>query len=116
MTLPELEDSDWTGRQKPKPQLETRPFIAGDGEGINLRGEGKPQSYVLFGCTEGYVSSQEGLSVWQCLDFIIDIGRRFPQRISCGIRILVRRQHDNSALGAKHTGPVTPEWLGETPT
>jgi hypothetical protein len=63
---------------RPKLTLETKPFIAWDGEGINLKGEGKPQSYVLFGCSEGHVKNPKGLTVWDCLEFIIDVGRRFP--------------------------------------
>ncbi len=114
VSLADIEDSDWTGRRKPKPQLETKPFIAWDGEGINLMGEGRPQSYVLFGCTEGHIASQEGLSIWQCLEFIIDIGRRFPQRIPHRICVLIRRQHDNPASSTKYTGSTAPEWMGET--
>src|SRR5690349_15368444 len=72
-----------------KDDLETRKFIAWDGEGINLQGEGKPQSYVLFGCSEGHVANKKGLNVWDCLNFIIDVGARFPKSISCRFCVFV---------------------------
>jgi hypothetical protein len=62
--------------RKPKQRatLEDRKFIAWDGEGINLRGAGKPQSYVLFGSSVGHIESKTGLSVFECLDHIIATG------------------------------------------
>lgn len=110
------EESEWTGRNKPKPSLETKPFIAWDGEGINLKGDGKPQSYVLFGCTEGYVASREGLSVWQCLDLIIEIGKRFPQRISHRLCLFIRCQHDYSTPLTEHASTIAQKWMGESQT
>lgn len=62
----------------------TRKFVAWDGEGVNLRGPGKPQSYVLFGSSEGHIANREGLSTWDCLDYIIDTGRRHPGAVHVG--------------------------------
>jgi len=61
-----------------------RPFIAWDGEGINLSGPGKPQSYVLFGSTEDCIRSKHGLSTFDCLDHIIETGKRHPRAIHVG--------------------------------
>lgn len=61
-----------------------REFVAWDGEGINLRGPGKPQSYVLFGSTKAHIASREGLHTFDCLDHIIDTGREHPQAIHVG--------------------------------
>lgn len=58
-----------------------RPFIAWDGEGMNLRGDHRPQSYILFGCSTGdkIVSTREkGLNTQELCKFIIDVGRQNP--------------------------------------
>ena len=62
----------------------TRPFIAWDGEGINLDGEGKPQSYVLFGSSEGCITHPEGLTAFECLDYILETGEANPTAVHCG--------------------------------
>src|SRR5262245_1719101 len=62
----------------------TRPFIAWDGEGINLEGDGKPQSYVLFGSSEGCVTHRDGLTAFECLDHIIETGQQHPTAVHCG--------------------------------
>lgn len=64
--------------------LQDRPFIAWDGEGVNLKGPGKPQSYVLFGCNHGHVSNHGGLSAFDCLDFIIETGLKHPGAFHVG--------------------------------
>ena len=61
-----------------------REFVAWDGEGVNLRGDGYPQSYVLFGSTKGSIESPSGLTTLQCLAHIIETGRRFPAAIHIG--------------------------------
>lgn len=61
-----------------------REFIAWDGEGINIRGPGRPQSYVLFGSTKGHIASRDGLGTFECLDHIIDTGRQHPTSIHVG--------------------------------
>lgn len=104
------EESDF--RAVKTDQLETKPFIAWDGEGINLKGEGKPQSYVLFGSSDGYVSNKEGLNVWDCLEYIIDVGRRFPERVSRRIRLFLRREHDNPTPFTKHARTIAPARMG----
>lgn len=64
---------------------EQRPFIAWDGEGINRQGEGKPQSYVLFGCSTGdVITSDTHLHTFDILDFIIDVGVRNPGAFHVG--------------------------------
>jgi hypothetical protein len=64
---------------------EQRQFIAWDGEGINRKGEGKPQSYVLFGCSTGdRISSTGHLHTFELLDFIIGVGERFPSAVHVG--------------------------------
>lgn len=64
--------------------LEDRPFIAWDGEGINLRGPGKPQAYVLFGSSEDHISSKTGLNAFDCLEHIIQTGENNPNAIHVG--------------------------------
>lgn len=63
---------------------EERMFIAWDGEGINLRGPGKPQSYVLFGSSVDHIASKFGLSTFDCLDHIIETGKRHVSAIHIG--------------------------------
>lgn len=67
-----------------KVDYETKEFIAWDGEGINLRGPGKPQSYVLFGSSKGHISSTKGLSTFECLEHIIATGQENPGAIHVG--------------------------------
>lgn len=65
------------GPPKPKPE---RRFIAWDGEGVNINGPGRPQSYVLFGCSTGdRLISKSHLPTTDLLRFIIDVGRRYPR-------------------------------------
>src|SRR5882672_1766867 len=64
--------------------LEERPFIAWDGEGVNLKGPGKPQSYVLFGSNLGHVSSRSGLSCFEILDHIVETGAAHPGAVHVG--------------------------------
>lgn len=64
--------------------LDTKQFIAWDGEGINLAGVGKPQSYVLFGSSEGRISNRGGLGAFDCLDHIIATGRANPEAVHVG--------------------------------
>jgi hypothetical protein len=55
--------------------LEERRFIAWDGEGINLNGAGKPQSYILFGCSTGdHISKTENIHTFDIMDFMLEIG------------------------------------------
>lgn len=61
-----------------------REFIAWDGEGINLDGEGRPQAYVLFGSNLGCITSKTGLSTFECLDYIIETGRANPHAFHVG--------------------------------
>ena len=96
---------------------EQRKFIAWDGEGINLRGEGKPQSYVLFGSSEGHISNKEGLSTFDCLDHIIETGITHPGAVHIGFAfgydsnmivaslapVTLGRLHKNGWVGLKRT-------------
>jgi hypothetical protein len=72
------------GRTSRKVDHETREFVAWDGEGVNLAGSGKPQSYVLFGSNKDCVIDPNGLSTFECLDHILDTGKRFPGAIHVG--------------------------------
>src|SRR3954470_4037796 len=55
--------------------LEQRQFIAWDGEGINLDGDGRPQSYVLFGCSTGdYIKKAGNIGFFEAMDFMLKIG------------------------------------------
>jgi hypothetical protein len=64
--------------------LKDRRFIAWDGEGVNIAGVGAPQSYVLFGCSEGHISNVRGLTTFDCLDFILAVGTQNPGSIHVG--------------------------------
>lgn len=75
------EDADMTPYHSGKPSRisqvppESRPFIAWDGEGVNLSGPNLPQAYTLFGCSTGdFISSATHLHTFDLLDFVIKIG------------------------------------------
>ena len=70
--------------KSPQRKLEDKKFIAWDGEGVNLAGPGKPQSYVLFGSSVGHISNRNGLSAFDCLDHIIETGANNPGAVHCG--------------------------------
>lgn len=95
------------------------PFIAWDGEGVNLRGEGKPQSYVLFGNSKtGPILSEKGLSTWECLDHIIETGIQNPHAVHVSFafgydsNMIVQnlalstlgRLHRHGSVSVKHNG------------
>jgi DNA polymerase type B, organellar and viral len=64
---------------------ERRPFVAWDGEGQNLRGEGKAQSYVLFGASTGdCLTSDKHLHTFDILDFMVGVGTRNPVAFHVG--------------------------------
>lgn len=78
-----LGDAEFTPYHSGKPSRmsqvppEDRPFIAWDGEGVNLDGPNMPQSYTLFGCSTGdYISSPHHLHTFELLDFIISVGEQ----------------------------------------
>jgi len=64
--------------------------IAWDGEGIDLHGEDKPQSYVLFGCSTEPDSPlvierpKQSLEYPQILKYICDVGSRHPGAVHIG--------------------------------
>lgn len=64
--------------------------IAWDGEGIDLFGPGRPQSYVLFGCSAEWQNPlllrnpQLKLSHKQLCEYICDVGSRNPGAIHIG--------------------------------
>src|SRR5437762_3690269 len=84
----EMKKRDQSNRARPErsvdSSLDDRSFIAWDGEGINLSGPGWPQSYVLFGSTEGHIESKLGLNTFDCLDHIIDTGIEHPGAVHVG--------------------------------
>jgi hypothetical protein len=56
----------------------TRQFIAWDGEGVSPE-KNKPQNYVLFGASTGERITSEKLTTEECLELIIEIGKKYPQ-------------------------------------
>ncbi len=64
--------------------------IAWDGEGIDLHGKGKPQSYVLFGCSAEPDSPlviekpKQSLEYRQMINYICDVGSRYPGAVHIG--------------------------------
>lgn len=69
---------------------EDRRMIAWDGEGINLAGDGKPQSYVLFGCSARVddplmLRRPEGtLGFFEIADYMLETRERFPAAYHVG--------------------------------
>lgn len=61
-----------------------RRFVAWDGEGMNLRGPKRPQSYVLFGNSTGESIEGPGLHTFDILDFIVEQGAANPDAIHVG--------------------------------
>lgn len=63
---------------------ERREFIAWDGEGRSYR-PGRPQSYVLFGCSTGErILQEEHIHTFDLLDFIVRIGEQHPSAFHVG--------------------------------
>ncbi len=58
-------------------------FLAWDGEGITFN-PGKPQSYVLFGCSTGENLMSTSLKTHEICEFIVEIGRKYPDAIHVG--------------------------------
>lgn len=59
---------------------EKKRIIAWDGEGMNLSGRGKPQHYVLFGCSAETDKPLIGksLGTHALLDYIVRMGAKYP--------------------------------------
>lgn len=87
-----------------------QPFIAWDGEGIDLDGPGKAQSYCLFGCSTGaYIVNDEGLTSIDCFNLLLELKATFPRGIMCGFStgydtemMLVDLPHES--IARLHTG------------
>lgn len=74
-----------TFRRKPPKHID-RTVIAWDMEGISHDGPEKPQSPVLFGCSaevDGALTGQR-LQCRAMLEYIIDVGKRYPHAIHVG--------------------------------
>lgn len=73
-----------------KKRYHERPFLALDGEGITPR-KSLRQSYVLLGASDGGSVSEEisskQLSSAECLQFIIDLEKKYPSHIKVGFGI-----------------------------
>lgn len=87
--------------------LDDRFFIAWDGEGMNLRGVGKPQNYVLFGASTGDSITSRSLHTFEILDLIIAVGRRNPGGIHVGFAFnydtnMIVQSLSSVALGMLH--------------
>jgi len=65
----------------------TRQFISWDGEGINYKGKGNPQSYVLFGASTGdYLLSNKGdeLGTKQIFELMLRVAKENKPAIHVG--------------------------------
>jgi hypothetical protein len=93
--------------------MRERRFVAWDGEGMNLKGAGKPQSYVLFGASTGDVITGEGLKTFDLCDFIITVGRANPDAIHVGFaftydaNMIVQSLHPRNLAYLHTQGHVT---------
>lgn len=58
-----------------------RDIIAWDGEGMNLSGRGKPQHYVLFGCSAEEPIIGKRLSTGRLLHYIAETGVKHPKAV-----------------------------------
>jgi hypothetical protein len=76
-------------QRKAKPPAERR-MIAWDGEGMNLSGAGKPQHYVLYGCSARpddplvITKPTENLGFFELADYMVDTAERFPKSFHVG--------------------------------
>lgn len=93
---------------------ESRLFIAWDGEGQNISGDGRPQSYTLYGCSTGdYISSNSHLHTFDLLDFIVSVGERFPGAYHVGFafgydaNMIIRSLSEQSCKKLHTTGHLT---------
>lgn len=100
---------------------EQRQFIAWDGEGADLDGPGKPQHYILFGCSTGaYISDDHHIHTFDLLDFIVRIGQENPTAFHVGFafgydsnmivrslsRPTLQRLHENGKVTLKRQDGV----------
>jgi hypothetical protein len=93
--------------------LEERRFIAWDGEGINLNGSSMPQSYILFGCSTGeYISNTENITVFEIIDFMLNIGEANVGAIHIGFafdydaNMIIRTLHTKTLERLHKNGSV----------
>lgn len=93
---------------------EDRPFIAWDGEGVNLDGPNFPQSYTLFGCSTGeHISADTHLHTFDLLDFIISVGSRNPAAFHVGFafnydsNMLLRSLSEGALKRIHQNGKIT---------
>lgn len=74
------------GKRRP----ENRRMIAWDGEGINLSGDGKPQHYVLFGCSARVDdplminNPEQDLDFYMIADYMLKTAEMFPRSFHIG--------------------------------
>lgn len=78
-------------RQRTNGDPRLRRMIAWDGEGINLHGDGKPQDYVLFGCSADRDNplvieneNDPGLDFIRIANYALMIAKRFPRAFHFG--------------------------------
>lgn len=99
---------------------EDRPFIAWDGEGINLDGEDKPQSYCLFGCSTGrYITSTQspGLGTRECFELLIRVAAENPGAIHVGFSTaydveMMLKDVPHDIIAELHEGSYSMVWQG----
>lgn len=80
------EDYDRKTFRRKTPAAIDRKVIAWDMEGISLSGQNRPQHPVLFGCsaeTDAVLVGQR-LTTREMLEYIVDVGRRFPHALHVG--------------------------------
>lgn len=108
-----------------------RPFIFWDGEGAkDPEDSSKPQRYVLFGCSTMERIIGERLSTKECLAFLIQIGRKYPNAYHVGFafdydsnmiirmltpaKIRVLRANGSVLVGSFRIEHVQSKWLQVT--
>ena len=64
-------------------RADLRPFMFWDGEGVTHDGDSR-QSYVLFGCSEVEPIIKERLTTLDCLRYMMQVKRKYPNHIHVG--------------------------------
>lgn len=81
--------------------MSNKAFLGWDGEGITPEGVAT-QNYVLFGHSGGQYITAESLNTKQCLDFMIQSKRDFPDHIMVGFAITYDAEMILKDLTPKH--------------
>jgi hypothetical protein len=92
-----------------------RRIICWDGEGMNLRGEGKPQNYVLFGCSAETETPLVGrvLNAGHLLNYMCEVSEKYPGAVHVAysfkydFNMIIQTLGWQHKLELKNTGSVT---------